>query len=250
MVEPAFDIKAIFNEDYLYFYADRLGDARSDADVDLIERLGPPTAGAEILDLACGHGRIANRLAQRGCRVTGVDAVASFLDRAREDADTRGVAVDYVLADMRDLPWTGRFDAVVCWFTAFGYFDDSDNRRVLREMARVLRPGGTLLLDVVHYTYLVREHLSTTVVERDGDLLLDRHHLDPIAGRTVVERTIIRDGNVRHRIPWFVRLFTFTELRDWLLAAGFGSVDGYGEDGAPLTADSARMILVATVPTP
>lgn len=41
---------------------------------------------------------------------------------------------------------SGPFDAVVCWFTSFGYFDDDDNRKVLDEFAQVLRPGGRLLM--------------------------------------------------------------------------------------------------------
>jgi hypothetical protein len=105
--------------------------------------------------------------------------------------------------------------------------------------------GGALLLDVIHYPAVVRERLHTTVLERDGDLLLDRHQLDPLTGRTIVQRTIIRDGRVRHGISWFVRLFTFTELRDWLLTAGFSTVAAFDEHGKPLTAESARMIVVA-----
>lgn len=80
--------------------------------------------------------------------------------------------------------------------------------------------------------------------ERDGDLMVDRHRFDPLTGRNLVERTIVRDGRVR-RFPFFVRMFTFPELRDWLLAAGFTGVAGYGEDGLPLTADHRRMIVVA-----
>ena len=49
-------------------------------------------------------------------------------DRARRDARDRGVAVSYVEGDMRALPWRGRFDRVISWFTAFGYFDDPANR--------------------------------------------------------------------------------------------------------------------------
>ena len=63
--------------------------------------------GMEVLDLACGHGRIANRLTQRGARVTGLDATPLFLEHARRDAAERGVEVDYVAGDMRSLPWPG-----------------------------------------------------------------------------------------------------------------------------------------------
>jgi 2-polyprenyl-3-methyl-5-hydroxy-6-metoxy-1,4-benzoquinol methylase len=95
----------------------------------------------EVLDLACGHGRIANRLAVRGCRMTGLDATPLFLDHARLDAAERGVEVDYLEGDMRSLPWTGRFDRVVNWFTAFGYFDEAGNHQVMAEVARALQPG-------------------------------------------------------------------------------------------------------------
>lgn len=44
------------------------------------------------------------------------------------------------------------------------------------------------------------------------------------------------------------RLFGFPELRDWLLAAGFATVAGYGEDGQPLTASHRRMVVVAGLP--
>jgi SAM-dependent methyltransferase len=100
-----------------------------------------------VLDLACGHGRIANRLVARGAEVTGLDVTPRFLELAREDAAARGVEVEYVQRDMRSLPWTERFDRVVNWFTAFGYFDDG-NRKVLAEVARALRPGGRLAIEL------------------------------------------------------------------------------------------------------
>jgi hypothetical protein len=52
---------------------------------------------------------------------------------------------------------------------------------------------------------------------------------------------VLRAGRAR-RIPFFVCLFTFTELRDWLLAAG---VDWYSEDGTPFTTTNRRLIVVA-----
>ena len=130
MDEPSFDI-GLFDQDYLHFYAGALGDERSDADSELLCRLLELQPGMEILDLACGHGRIANRPAARGCRLTGLDATPLLLDLACRDATDRGVAVEYVQGDMRTLPWTGRFDRVISWFTAFGYFNDAGNRQVL-----------------------------------------------------------------------------------------------------------------------
>ena len=125
----------VFGEDYLYFYDAVLTDEVSDAQTERIWRLLGLTADIMLLDVPCGHGRIANRLAARGARVTGLDADPLFLERARAEAKARGVEVEYVEGDMRTLPWEGRFDVVLNWFTSFGYFDDEGNRAWLREQA-------------------------------------------------------------------------------------------------------------------
>jgi ubiquinone/menaquinone biosynthesis C-methylase UbiE len=243
VTEPAFDVEGLFDQDYLYFHATPL-DARGAAEADLIWRLLEVKPGMEVLDLACGHGRIANALAERGARVTGLDVTPLFLDRARQDASARGVTVSYVEGDMRDLPWRDRFDRVINWFTAFGYFDDAGNRRVLTEVARVLKPGGQLALELNHRDWTLRHFQHSGVDERDGNLVIERRRFDSLTSRMVTERTVVRDGRVR-RFPYFVRMFTFTELRDWFLGAGFTSVEGYDEDGGLLALDSRRMVTVA-----
>ena len=109
-----------------------------------------PTPGAAILDLACGQGRIAVPLAQRGYRVTGLDLSEQLLDVARAAADAAGVIVEWHRADMRDIPaeWAGRFDYIINIFTAFGYFEDeAENQRVLAGVARALKPDGRFLIE-------------------------------------------------------------------------------------------------------
>jgi SAM-dependent methyltransferase len=233
-----------FGDDYVYFFGGLL-DGHPDAEAELVWRLLGLEPGLEVLDLACGYGRIAAELAARGCRVTGLDAVAGLLERARRDAAARGVEVAYEQGDMRDLPWTERFDRIVLWFTSFGYFEDDGNRRVLAGAARALRPGGRMLVEMIDRDWLLRRFQYAAVEERDGDHAIDRHDWDPLTGRVSTERTVIRGGEVR-RVRFFVRLFTFTELRDWLLAAGFSGVEGYDETGGPLGPESQRMIVVAT----
>src|SRR5215210_8081587 len=94
----------VFAEDYLYFYADWLNDELSDAQTELIWTALGLAEEDEVLDVPCGHGRIANRLAARGARVTGIDADGLFLRRARDDAAARGVDVDYVEATCASCP--------------------------------------------------------------------------------------------------------------------------------------------------
>ena len=235
----------LFDEDYLYFYEDVLSDERSDLAADLIWQLLELEPGMEVLDLACGHGRIANRLAERGARVTGLDATPLFLERARADAERLGVDVEYVEGDMRELPWESRFDRIVNWFTAFGYFDDDEeDRRVLRAAHRALRPGGRLLIENNNLAELLGRWQPWVAVERDGDFTLDRSVFDPVSGRARTERVIVRDGRTR-RTSFSVRMFVAVELRAWLRDAGFSSVESYDGEGEPLTAQGRRMITIA-----
>ncbi len=67
------DPDALFDDDYLYFYEQLLTPERSDDEAELIWRLGELGPGSDVLDAPCGHGRLSNRLAGRGCRVTGLD---------------------------------------------------------------------------------------------------------------------------------------------------------------------------------
>ncbi len=257
-----FDAAGMYDEDYLYFFAapDGVSEfavhgpavpgaaAQGDA-TEVAWRLLGLRPGMSVLDLACGHGDLANRLAARGCHVTGLDSSAVFLDRARADAAAAGVGVEYVEGDMRALPWTARFDRVVNWSTAFGYFDDTANRAVLDGIARALRPGGRLAMDLDNLTSFLASYSPSRVVaaREDGDMLVDRYRLDALTGRFEAERTVIRGGRAR-RVNFVKRLFGFPELRDWLLAAGFTAVTGYGEDGRPLTAGHKRMVVIAEMP--
>ncbi|WP_239133720.1 SAM-dependent methyltransferase [Rugosimonospora africana] len=257
-----FDAEAMYDDDYLHFFASPRQRAEvathgpvvpagssGQADAELAWRLLELRPDLNVLDLACGHGAMANQLAARGCRVTGLDSSTVFLDRARADADAAGLRVEYVAGDMRALPWTGHFDRIVNWSTAFGYFDDDTNRAVLSGIAAALRPGGRLAMDLDNLTAFLAAYCPSRVVAaRDnGDMLVDRYHLDAVTGRFEAERTVVRDGRAR-KLTFVKRLFGFPELRDWLLGAGFATVHGFGEDGKPLTADHRRMVVVAALP--
>jgi SAM-dependent methyltransferase len=110
--------------------------------------------GGSILDLGCGTGELARGLAAAGRRVTGADISPQMLSRA-VTADRRG-AVEWIQLDpgWRALPCAARaFDAVVA-SSVLEYVDEP--AAVLSECARVLRPGGTLLVTVPDIRHPVR----------------------------------------------------------------------------------------------
>jgi len=236
-----FDFKGVFDEDYLYFYEPFL-DERTPEEVERVVELFELEPGAEILDCPCGHGRIANPLAERGYRVTGLDSTERFLERAREDAEARGVEVEYVHGDMRELPWWERFDGLLNWFTSFGYFSDEENRQVLRQFHDALKPGGRLVLETQNITRILLGFRPLHVVgERDGNVMIDRIELDPENARFLTDRFVIRDGRGR-KARFNVRWLTVPELRSWLEEAGFENVQ------TPGLAAETRLVVVAGRP--
>jgi cyclopropane fatty-acyl-phospholipid synthase-like methyltransferase len=218
-----FDFEGVFNEDYLYFYEKILTPEQTEKDVERIVELLDLPPGAEILDCPCGHGRIANALSERGFRVTGLDASEFFLEHARKDASARGVDVEYVRGDMRAIPWQDRFDALVNWFTSFGYFSDEQNKAVLGQFRDALKPGGKLALETQNITRILLNFQPQHFVERNGNLMADQVELDVENARTLTERTVVRDGRTR-KTQFVVRWFDVPELREWLHEAGFENV--------------------------
>jgi ubiquinone/menaquinone biosynthesis C-methylase UbiE len=243
-----FDIEGTFSDDYPYFYAESIDDGHSDADTDEILSVLALPPGSRILDAPCGHGRISRRLAAAGMEVTGVDLTPAYLEQARSDPQMPPNAVTYIEGDVRDLPVDGPFDAVVCWLNSFGYYDDADCHRVLREFHRVLRPGGKVTIDTMHHDGGVRHFTpapDAIVVRLGDDSMIEQSTWDPVSGRMVIERTVYRDGEVRH-VSYFVRLPTPPEWVVWLEAAGFHDVRFRAGAGGPLQLDSWEMVAVAT----
>jgi SAM-dependent methyltransferase len=124
--------------------------------------------GGEILDVACGAGRHAIPLARAGYRVAGVDISADFLERARRVSD---VAVEWHQRDMRDLPWSGRFDGALCFGNSFGYLGRSGTRASIASIADAMKPGARFVVD----TGSIAESILTSLQQRRwiavGDIL-------------------------------------------------------------------------------
>jgi demethylmenaquinone methyltransferase/2-methoxy-6-polyprenyl-1,4-benzoquinol methylase len=118
------------------------------------------SAGDSVLDVCCGTGDLSFELAGRvapGGHVVGCDFSEPMLDLAREKAADRGVPVRFEWADALELPYDeGRFDAVT---VGFGVRNFADRDRGLREMARVLKPGGRLV--ILEFTEPRRPPFST-----------------------------------------------------------------------------------------
>jgi SAM-dependent methyltransferase len=237
----------IFGDDYVYFYGGLFGGERSDPEAEAIARLLSLEPGMRVLDAPCGEGRIAGRLAARGAEVVGVDIEDRFLALAREQYP----AVVFEHCDIRSLPYRAEFDAVVNWFTSFGYFDPETNDAVLAGFARALKPGGRLVIEF-HNPWRLRRLVelaggaSANMIERDGDLVVDRVTYDCVAGRSLTERFSVRRGRVR-KLEFSLEQVPAPALVRRLRHAGFSAVDLFAQGGARFEPEGRRVIAVARV---
>jgi ubiquinone/menaquinone biosynthesis C-methylase UbiE len=128
--------------------------------VELIVEVLGLDPGDRVLDLACGSGEHAVRLAKRGLEVVGVDIAPSLVAHCRERASSASPeegagTASFQQGDMRELDYDGEFDALLLLSGSFGFYDDETNEDVLARMARALRPGGQVLIDVFDPTRMV-----------------------------------------------------------------------------------------------
>jgi ubiquinone/menaquinone biosynthesis C-methylase UbiE len=239
--------ESFFGEDWLRI-ALSFPDERADQQTEFIVTALGLEPGARVLDLACGHGRHSARLARRGFAVTGLDNSAQSLVLARESAPE----AEFVEGDMRELPFEdGSFDAVINMFTAFGYFDhEEEDAWVLHEVARILRPTGAFLIDMINPPGLFARYRDDHWERLDDDtLFLQQHEYDVLAGRAKTYWTLIFADGGRRELRHSVRTYTAPELVRLSEAAGLQVVRSWGDfDGSELTRESARLILRADKP--
>jgi len=233
----------LFGDDYRYFHAPYLTAAQAEADLaEVLDRLGG--LPARVLDLGCGEGRLATRLASLGAAVVAVDRDPAAI------AATRAAAVGsmtFVCGDLAEVSIDGEFDAVLCWFNAVGFDGHRGLDALVRQAAAWCRPGGQLLIDTVHVEGLLaaaEDGPLELVVERGSDSLVDLGHvvLDPPC--LVVDRTVRRGGQ-QTTSSYRQALWSVPTWQERLQAAGFTEFSATGRSGEPVHAGDDSLVIWA-----
>ncbi|CAG1015491.1 2-polyprenyl-6-hydroxyphenyl methylase / 3-demethylubiquinone-9 3-methyltransferase [Anaerolineales bacterium] len=116
----------------------------------LTRQLERQPQGLSALDVGCGGGILSEEFAKVGCRVTGLDPSAPSLETARSHAEMQGLTIDYRQGSGEEMPFeAGQFDIVVCC-DVLEHVDDLE--KTIREVARVIKPGGMFCYDTINRT--------------------------------------------------------------------------------------------------
>ena len=220
--------KTLFDETYLITDGRTVcDDGLTCREVDFLERLLELKKFWPILDLCGGQGRHSLELSRRGFEdVTVVDYSKVLIDLGRKMAQKEGLNTLFVRRDAREtnLP-SQRFKAIIVMASSFGYFvDEGENERILREAFRLLKPKGSLFLDLPHREYVLKNFTPQSWHEANEEIVVCRKKRmdgDVVYGREVViskAKGIIRDAT------YCIRLYSPGKIRAMLTSAGFASV--------------------------
>ena len=193
--------------------------------------------GDHLLDLACGSGDHARRLARRGLNVLGVDIAPSLVAHCREKAAEEGLTTArFEQGDMRDLAYQGQFDATLLLSGSFGFFDDATNREVLVRIARGLKSGGQLLIDVFDPTQMVVRPVRRSWSRYGDGYGLRTAWWEPETCTYVSEFLFIDGDGVLNTAaePERIRVYSLPEWRDLLEGVGLTLTHALADTKLPL----------------
>ena len=238
---------AMFDELYLRTYAALLDPADAAGHAEAIARLLGLEPGADVLDCPCGYGRHSIEFARLGFHVVGADRSDVLLAEAKRHAEG-GEWPEWVSADYRDLPLADEsFDCVVNLFTSLGYWGDEGDAKALGELRRVLRPGGRLVVELMHRDFLMSFWAGKSWDDLpDGSIVLEDRTFDVERGMNVVRFEMVEPDGSRQDASYELRVYSATELVALARGAGFTEIACYGDfEGAPVSRES-RLVLVAS----
>lgn len=234
--------RRVFNPTYLKTDGDVVDDQQiTRGEVDLFSRILRLSPEDKILDLCCGQGRHCLELARSGfLNIEGLDRSRYLIQKAKIQAKKEGLNVRLREGDVRRLPYPPDvFDVIMILGNSFGYFETmQDDLRVLKEVFRVLKPWGRLLIDVADGQYL-KEHFQPRSWEwidkrrfvcRERSLSLDKQCLISREVITHVEKGVVADQFYAER------LYTRQGMDELLKKAGFSDIAFHGE----ISPDSQR----------
>jgi SAM-dependent methyltransferase len=227
-----------------------------DASVGWITRAFGLGAGSRVIDLGCGPGLYANRLARTGAAVTGIDFSPRSIDYARDRAARDSLKIDYRLGDYLEIDVEPGYDLATMIMCDYCALSPQQRARLLGRVAQMLAPGGAFLFDVYSLAYFETwEEMAAY-----GDGMMDgfwsaapyygfQNTFKYEAEKVVLEKYLIveRDRSTEY-FNWFQH-FDVASLTAEVEVAGL-AIDGcYGDvAGEPFEPSLPEFAVVARLP--
>jgi len=197
------------------------------ADLDIVPR--------DLLDIACGEGSFAIMMAKLGYNMTGIDQSQQMIELAQARTKKENVSVNFLVEDMRSLPFEDAFDLVTCFFDSLNYLlTFHDLKEAFQNAYDALRPDGFFIFDMnTIYGLAVDWMRQETYIQNETEDLIELHRQSFDYENQVAEMEITvfaRQGNHWERFDEMHRErgYPIADIQFLLTEIGFGITGMYG----------------------
>ena len=185
--------------------------------------------GARVLDAACGIGRHSLEFARLGHAVMGVDVTAAYVAEAARSAKREKLKLaSFERGELRDLyRFQNSFDLAVNLYNSFGYYrSEKDNFEALKQLSACLRPGGSLVIDLIPAESIRANFQARSWREVEGGYLMEKRAWADSGRRLRNEWILAIKGGFRE-FRWDLRLYSVAEIKALFRRIGLKQVRGY-----------------------
>jgi 2-polyprenyl-3-methyl-5-hydroxy-6-metoxy-1,4-benzoquinol methylase len=206
-----------------------------------------------IADFGCGPGLYTNMLAKRGANVTGIDFSENSLKYARQAAAEKGLETNYILTNYLEFETTDRFDLITMIMCDFCVLSPEQRKKMLSKLHSLLKPGGSVLLDVYSLnTFNQREESATYELNQlngfwsPGDYYAFVNTFKYEKEKVILDKyTIIEASRTRAVYNW-LQCYSHDSIRREFEENGFKADELYSDvAGKALTPESLEIAVVA-----
>ena len=223
-----------------------------DKEVEHLVSSGILKKGYRVLDLGCGPGLYASRLAARGIKVTGVDISERSLNYAIAQAKSKSLDIEYRLINFFDINYSGEFDAVVQTHGELGTFPDDKRDKLIEIINKALKPYGVLIFDVTSRNPKAGEssqnhwYIAESGFWRPGRHLVLEQNFNYPENNIRVDQYIVADEKKISVYRTWIHDYTLDSLKSVLEKAGFETIHTWNDlAGTPYQKDGDWLAIVA-----
>ncbi|HEY9703765.1 MAG TPA: class I SAM-dependent methyltransferase [Allocoleopsis sp.] len=208
-------------------------------------------AGNTVFDQCCGSGDIACELAKRGINIIGVDQCEPYINRARKKAEKELLSIDFQVGYALNFVSSKPCDAVLNWYTSFGYSeDDQVNIKMLKCAYESLKFGGYFILDYTNPAYIFtnfQEHkFFKQELKKEQIIILKESQVNLERGMFISTWTYILPDGSQQIKTGESRIYLAKDLKELLTICGFKNIRFMGDlYGHNLTKNSPRCMAIA-----
>jgi len=200
-----------------------------------------------VLDWCGGWGRISIYLAKKGFKITILDFVKEYLNKAKIYFNNHKLDLITIHEDCRNTPENIQADYALCTFNSIGFLIDDEQIKAFTSLYRALKKGGKVIIDCINQLFLAK-HLQQVMEKKrpDGIKCCQKNKFDLNTSILHSEFQLINDEDITSTWKFCQRMYSPLELEKMLENVGFKVQNMYGNyEGHDLSFDLPQIIAIA-----